>query len=73
MQASRVDINAQNNEGLTVLHKTALSAKDSKLLKALIEMGADKNLKTEFELNAANLKAKKEGTGYIRYVRMLKK
>ncbi|MDQ7917191.1 DUF2271 domain-containing protein [Mesonia sp. MT50] len=26
----------------------------------------------QFELNAANLKAKQEGTGYIRYVRMLK-
>ncbi|MDT0294449.1 ankyrin repeat domain-containing protein [Mesonia ostreae] len=55
-----VNINAQNEEGLSVLHKTALTAKDTKLMRALIVMGADKNLKTEFEESAYDLAQENE-------------
>ncbi len=54
-----IDINKKNAEEMTVLHKIALTAHNDKLLKYLIEKGADKKATTEFgetayELAAAN-------------------
>lgn len=45
----KLDINTRNSEGLTVLHMAAMKAKDVTLLKYLIQLGADKNIKTDFE------------------------
>lgn len=44
----KIDVNAKNKEGETVLHKAAMLASDDTILRYLLSIGADKELANEF-------------------------
>lgn len=47
--------NVINAEGLTPLHLAAMTAKDGTTIEALLQLGADKNIKTSFDETAYDL------------------
>ncbi|NAS11229.1 ankyrin repeat domain-containing protein [Flavobacteriaceae bacterium R33] len=54
------DINARNKDGNTPLHLAAMNAHNDAILKFLIEDGADKSIKTDFEESAYDLAMENE-------------
>jgi len=60
VRENKVDINFKNQNGLTALHKAAMTAKDDQILKYLLSIGADKTIKTDFEESVYDLAAENE-------------
>ena len=55
-----IDINKKNSDGLTVLHKAAMTAKDDTILKYLLSLNADKSIKTEMDETVYELASENE-------------
>ncbi|AXT62672.1 ankyrin repeat domain-containing protein [Aquimarina sp. AD10] len=60
IKALNIDVNAKNKQGLTALHKAAMTAKDDRILRFLLSIGADKTIKTDFEESVLDLATENE-------------
>ena len=57
---SKLDINAKNSEGLTALHKAAMTGQDDQIIKYLLSIGAKKDVVTDFKETAFDLASENE-------------
>ena len=55
-----IDVNAKNAEGLTVLHKAAMTAKNDGILKYLLSVGASKTIETNLKETVFDLATENE-------------
>lgn len=60
LSAFNIDVNAKNKEGLSALQIAAMKAKDATILKYLLSIGANKNIKTDFEETIFDLASENE-------------
>lgn len=56
----KVDINAKNADGLTALHRAALTAQDATIIQHLIAKGADLSITTDFDETVYDLASENE-------------
>lgn len=56
----KIDVNGKNKEGMTALHKAAMTAKDDQLLKLLITLGAKPEIKTDLGETTLELASENE-------------
>ena len=56
----KIDVNSKNKEGLTALHLAIMKAKNDKIIKYLISIGADKNIETAFNESTYDLAKENE-------------
>ncbi len=63
LERFKIDINLKNNDGLTALHLAAMKSTDDQLMKYLIDSGADKSIKTDFEESVYDLASENEKLG----------
>ena len=55
-----ININAKNKDGLTVLHKAVMIAQNETIIKYLLSIKADKNIKTDFNESVYELASENE-------------
>ncbi|WP_316805086.1 ankyrin repeat domain-containing protein [Pedobacter nototheniae] len=60
VEGFKVDVNLKNKEGYTALHKAAMTAKDTELMKYLISVGAKKDIATDFKETPYDLASENE-------------
>ncbi|MCX2575869.1 ankyrin repeat domain-containing protein [Pedobacter sandarakinus] len=56
----KIDVNLKNKEGYTPLHKAAMTAKDTDLMKYLLTIGAKKDVGTDFKETPYDLASENE-------------
>ena len=55
-----INVNAKNKDGLTVLHKAVMIAQNETIIKYLLSIKADKNIKTDFDESVYELASENE-------------
>lgn len=60
LESMKIDVNAKNKEGLTVLHKAAMTAKNDSILKYLLSLGARKDITTDYKETVYDLASENE-------------
>ncbi len=60
LASHKINVNAQDKEGLTALHKAAMVSQNDEMMKYLVSIGAKKDIPTGFEETAFDLASENE-------------